>query len=119
MDKNTNDSSPYLAGVIGHPISQSKSPKLHNYWLSKYKINGFYIPFSVTTEKLHTSIKSLIDLGFKGVNVTIPHKTNVLSFADSVTDRAALIGAANTLYFSQSGKVHADKQTDTVLFKIF
>ena len=108
MDKNTSETPPYLAGVIGHPISHSKSPKLHNYWLSKYKINGFYIPFSVTTDKLQSSIKSLISLGFNGVNVTIPHKTNVLSFADSVTDRAALIGAANTLYFSKSGKVHAD-----------
>ena len=77
MDKNINDSTPYLAGVIGHPISHSKSPKLHNYWLSKYNINGFYIPFSVTTEKLQSAIKSLIDLGFNGVNVTIPHKTNV------------------------------------------
>ena len=108
MDKNTTETPPYLAGVIGHPISHSKSPKLHNYWLSKYNINGFYIPFSVTTDKLQVSIKSLIGLGFNGVNVTIPHKTNVLSFADSVTDRAALIGAANTLYFSKNGKVHAD-----------
>ena len=91
MDKNTIDTPPYLAGVIGHPISHSKSPKLHNYWLSKYNINGFYIPFSVPTDKLQASIKSLIGLGFNGVNVTIPHKTNVLSFADSVTDRAALI----------------------------
>ena len=108
MDKNTIDTPPYLAGVIGHPISHSKSPKLHNYWLSKYNINGFYIPFSIPTDKLQASIKSLIGLGFNGVNVTIPHKTNVLSFADSVTDRAALIGAANTLYFSKTGKVHAD-----------
>ena len=108
MDKNTNETPPYLAGVIGHPISHSKSPKLHNYWLSKYNINGFYIPFSVTTDKLQVSIKSLIGLGFNGVNVTIPHKTNVLAFADSVTDRAALIGAANTLYFSRNGKIHAD-----------
>ena len=108
MDKNTAEIPPYLAGVIGHPISHSKSPKLHNYWLSKYNINGFYIPFSVTTDKLQDSIKSLIALGFNGVNVTIPHKTNILSFADSVTDRAALIGAANTLYFSKNGKVHAD-----------
>ena len=108
MDKNTSDTPPYLAGVIGHPISHSKSPKLHNYWLSKYQINGFYIPFSITTDKLQASIKSLIGLGFSGVNVTIPHKTNVLSFADSVTDRAALIGAANTLYFSKNGKIHAD-----------
>ena len=108
MDKITIDSAPYLAGVIGHPISHSKSPKLHNYWLTKYKINGFYVPFSVTAEKLKSSIKGLIDLGFKGVNVTIPHKTNVLTYADSVTDRASLIGAANTLYFSKSGKIHAD-----------
>ena len=108
MDKDKNENSIYLAGVIGNPIAHSKSPKLHNYWLSKYKINGFYIPFSVTTDKLETSIRSLMELGFSGVNVTIPHKTNVLSFADSITDRAALIGAANTLYFSKSGKIHAD-----------
>ena len=108
MDKDKNENSISLAGVIGNPIAHSKSPKLHNYWLSKYKINGFYIPFSVTTENLETSIKSLMALGFSGVNVTIPHKTNVLSFADSITDRASLIGAANTLYFSKSGKIHAD-----------
>ena len=108
MDKDISENAVYLAGVIGNPIAHSKSPKLHNYWLSKYKINGFYIPFSVTNDKLETSIKSLIHLGFSGVNITIPHKTTVLSFADSVTDRAALIGAANTLYFSKSGKIHAD-----------
>ena len=108
MDKDLNENAIYLAGVIGNPIAHSKSPKLHNYWLSKYEINGFYIPFSVTTENLETSIKSLMALGFSGVNVTIPHKTNVLSFADSITDRASLIGAANTLYFSKSGKIHAD-----------
>jgi shikimate dehydrogenase len=108
MDNNKIESAPYLAGVIGHPISHSKSPKLHNYWLSKYNINGFYIPFSITTNNLQKSIRSLIDLGFKGVNITIPHKTNVLSFADSITDRASLIGAANTLYFSKNGKIHAD-----------
>lgn len=108
MDKDISENAVYLAGVIGNPIAHSKSPKLHNYWLSKYKINGFYIPFSVTNDKLETSIKSLIELGFSGVNITIPHKTTVLSFADSVTDRAALIGAANTLYFSKSGKIHAD-----------
>ena len=108
MDKEINENAVCLAGVIGNPIAHSKSPKLHNYWLSKYKINGFYIPFSVTTEKLETSIRSLMELGFSGVNVTIPHKTNVLSFADSITDRAALIGAANTLYFSRNGKIHAD-----------
>ena len=88
MDKHTTENTLYLAGVIGHPISHSKSPKLHNYWLSKYDINGFYIPFSVTTERLQSCIKSLIDLGFNGVNVTIPHKTNLISlvFSQENTD---------------------------------
>ena len=95
MDKNTTETPPYLAGVIGHPISHSKSPKLHNYWLSKYKINGFYIPFSVTTDKLQASIKSLISLGFNGVNVTIPHKEKILPFLESVDVSADEIGAVN------------------------
>ena len=95
MDKNTSETPPYLAGVIGHPISHSKSPKLHNYWLSKYKINGFYVPFSVTTDKLQDSIKSLISLGFNGVNVTIPHKEKILPFLESVDVSADEIGAVN------------------------
>ena len=84
---------------------------LQNYTTIGYrntKINGYYIPFSVTNDKLKRCINSLIDLGFSGVNITIPHKTNVLSLADPIFDRAALIGAANTLYFSKSGKIHAD-----------
>ncbi len=51
---------------------------------------------------------SLPPAGFVGINVTIPHKEAVLALADSVTDRAALIGAANTLIFRPDGKIHAD-----------
>ena len=47
-------------------------------------------------------------MGFVGANVTIPHKETVLGMADIVTDRAALIGAANTLIFRKDGKIHAD-----------
>ena len=97
-----------LAGVIGNPISHSKSPKLHNYWLKKYKINGFYIPLNIDPDKLKKSIKSLMLLGFRGINVTIPYKTSVLSVADTITDRASVIGAANTLYFNSNGKIIAD-----------
>jgi shikimate dehydrogenase len=104
----TNDTNPLLAGVIGNPISHSKSPKLHNYWLNKYGINGYYIPLAVHSDKLKVTIESLVTLGFRGINVTMPYKTSVLSFADTITDRASVIGAANTLYFSSSGKVTAD-----------
>ena len=97
-----------LAGVIGNPIHQSKSPILHNYWLKKANINGYYIPIEVESRKLQTSISSLINLGFRGINVTIPHKTAVLTLANSVSDRASVIGAANTLYFNHDGQITAD-----------
>jgi shikimate dehydrogenase len=107
---------PLLAGVVGNPISQSKSPKLHNYWLKKYDIYGYYIPLRVEPQDLAKSLEALILLGFRGINITIPHKTEVLSLADSITDRAAMIGAANTLYFNSSGKITADN-TDGYGFK--
>jgi shikimate dehydrogenase len=106
---------PLLAGVIGKPIYQSKSPSLHNFWLKKNNINGFYVPFEVEPKDLSKSIESLIGLGFRGVNITIPHKTSILTFADTVSDRASIIGAANTLFFNNSGQINADN-TDSYGF---
>lgn len=104
-----------LAGVIGSPINHSKSPKLHGHWLKRYGIQGHYIPMNVATSDLEQAIRALPNLGFIGINVTIPHKERVLTLADHVTDRAALIGAANTLTFSGDGSVYADN-TDGVGF---
>lgn len=109
-------SAPLLAGVIGDPIMHSKSPRLHNYWLNQYNIEGFYIPIKVEAVNLRKSLQSLINLGFRGINVTIPHKVAILNIADKVTDRASVIGAANTLYFSSTGKITADN-TDGYGFK--
>ena len=97
-----------LAGVIGSPIAHSKSPALHQHWLQTYGVKGFYIPMDVTTSDLETVLRSLPKMGFVGVNITIPHKETVLGIADLITDRATLIGAANTLIFSKDGKIHAD-----------
>ncbi len=97
-----------LAGVIGSPIAHSKSPKLHQHWLKRYGIRGYYVPLDISSDDLETAIRALPKMGFVGVNVTIPHKEHVLSIADIVTDRAALIGSANTLIFREDGKVHAD-----------
>jgi shikimate dehydrogenase len=97
-----------LAGVIGSPVSQSRSPMLHAYWLRLYGIRGYYIPMDVGDADLKAALKSLPKLGFVGVNVTIPHKERVLGLADLITDRAALIGAANTLVFRADAKVYAD-----------
>lgn len=97
-----------LAGVIGHPIAHSRSPALHGFWLQRYGIKGHYIPMDVTPQDLRQALELLPKLGFVGVNVTIPHKEAILQIADVITDRAALIGAANTLIFRKDGRIHAD-----------
>ena len=97
-----------LAGVLGHPIAHSRSPALHGYWLNRYGLKGHYIPIDVAPLDLAEMVRLLPRLGFVGVNVTIPHKEAILQVADIVTDRAALIGAANTLIFRKDGKIHAD-----------
>ena len=97
-----------LAGVIGHPIAHSKSPKLHGHWLRTYGLPGHYIPIDVAPENLETVLKTMPRMGFVGANVTIPHKERIMEIADQVTDRATLIGAANTLIFLEDGKILAD-----------
>lgn len=97
-----------LAAVLGHPIAHSKSPMLHGYWLKKYGIAGHYIPMDVTPDDFETVLRNMHKMGFVGANVTIPHKTRALEIADQVTDRATLIGAANTLIFHEDGKILAD-----------
>ena len=97
-----------LAGVIGHPIAHSRSPALHGYWLKRYGLRGHYIPMDIAQADLKDALAFLPKVGFVGLNVTIPHKETVLALADVVTDRAALIGAANTLIFRKDGKIHAD-----------
>ena len=97
-----------LAGVIGDPIEHSLSPRLHGYWLKTMGLPGHYIPMRVSVDNLEQVIRTLPKAGFVGCNVTIPHKEAALKMADLVTDRAALMGAANTLIFRNDGQIHAD-----------
>ena len=97
-----------LAGVIGAPIAHSKSPKLHAYWLYKTDLPGHYVPLHIEPKDLEQTLKILPKLGFVGLNVTVPHKEEVMRYVDVVTDRATLIGAANTLIFRPDGKIKAD-----------
>ena len=100
--------SPPLAGVLGWPISHSRSPRLHGHWLRRYGITGYYIPIGLVPEEFEAGLRALPRLGFRGANVTIPHKEAALALASEVSDRAALIGAANTLTFLPDGGIHAD-----------
>lgn len=104
-----------LAGVIGDPIAHSLSPRLHGHWLKRYGLKGHYVPLHVTHQNLADVLRIMPAMGFVGVNITIPHKEFVLSLATQVSDRAALIGAANTLTFLGNGQIQADN-TDGIGF---
>jgi len=97
-----------LAGVIGHPVAHSRSPKLHGHWLKTYGLSGHYVPMEVTPADLEDVLRTLPKAGFVGANVTVPHKEAALRLADHVSDRASVIGAANTLVFRDDGTIHAD-----------
>ena len=97
-----------LAGVIGSPVAHSRSPRLHNFWLRRKHLPGHYVPLDVAHGALTEVLRAMPKMGFVGCNVTLPHKEAALAIADVVTDRAALIGAANTLIFREDGSVHAD-----------
>src|SRR5690606_9545259 len=86
-----------LAGVLGWPVSHSLSPRRHGHWLREYRVDGAYLPLKVEPEKLPEALRGLIALGFRGANVTLPHKERALELCAEVTERAARIGAVNTL----------------------
>jgi|TARA_R110002012_G_scaffold95704_9_gene231156 shikimate dehydrogenase len=97
-----------LAGVMGWPVSHSKSPRLQGYWLAKYGVDGSYMPLPVAPENFAASVRALRDLGFAGVNVTIPFKQAVFAVCDELSDRAKRIGAVNTVTFLADGKILGD-----------
>ncbi|WP_282024219.1 shikimate dehydrogenase [Limimaricola cinnabarinus] len=96
-----------LAGVLGAPIAHSRSPRLFAHWLSEMGIEGHYAPLHVEPDDFGHVVRTLPRMGFRGANVTLPHKLAALQIADHVSDRARRIGAANTLTFREDG-IHAD-----------
>ncbi len=89
-------------GVIGRPISHSLSPLLHNFLIEKNGLDFSYHAFEVRPENLHSAIRGAQALGFRGLNVTIPHKVRVMDFVDELGDEAEQIGAVNTLIFEDN-----------------
>ena len=88
-----------LAGVFGHPVTHSRSPRLHGFWLQRYGIDGAYIPLGVAPGGFGVAVRALVDLGFRGANVTIPHKLAAFEICDEVAPFARRAGAVNTLIF--------------------
>ncbi len=92
-----------LAGVMGWPVSHSRSPLLHDYWLAKYNLPGAYVLLPVRPERLGTALRALPALGFAGCNLTLPHKIEALRIVDRVDAVARRIGAINTIVVEPNG----------------
>lgn len=88
-----------LAGVLGWPVAHSRSPRLHGHWLATLGIDGAYVPLPVHPDRFGAAVRALADLGFRGANVTIPHKQAAFEACDIVDATARRAGAVNTLVF--------------------
>jgi shikimate dehydrogenase len=95
-----------LAGVMGMPITQSRSPILHNYWIAKHGLRGAYGHFPVEPHNLAAAIRGLSALGLAGCNVTQPHKVETLKLMDVVDPLAQRIGAINCVVVQADGSLH-------------
>ena len=94
-----------LAGVMGWPVAHSRSPLIHNYWLQQHGLAGSYVQLAVQPGQLATALQGMAALGFKGCNVTIPHKVAALKLVDVVDTNAERVGAVNTIVLQADGSL--------------
>lgn len=92
-----------LAGVIGWPVAHSRSPLLHNHWLRRHGIDGAYVPLPVRPGALADAVRGLRAAGFRGCNVTLPHKEEAARLCTTLDAAAQTAGACNTLVFDADG----------------
>ena len=105
-----------LAGIMGWPVSHSRSPALHNFWLDEHDVDGAYVPLPVEPGRLETALRALPALGFRGCNLTIPHKQKAMTIVDRVDPVARRIGAVNTVLVAEDGTLEAHN-TDVYGFR--
>jgi shikimate dehydrogenase len=100
-----------LAGVMGWPVGHSRSPRLHGFWLEQYGVDGAYVPLSVPPERAAEAIRALPALGFRGCNVTVPHKEVAAATVDRLDESARRAGAVNTIVVLDDGTLEG-RNTD-------
>jgi len=100
-----------LAGIVGWPVAHTLSPRLHGYWLNELGIDGLYVPLPVRPEDLSAVVRGVMKAGFKGLNVTIPHKQAAFALCHDCDLAARMTGAANLLLFPGEGRIEG-RNTD-------
>ena len=103
-----------ILGVIGDPIEHTFSPAMHNAGLKELGLNYIYLPFHVKPDKLHLAIEGAKSLGIEGLNVTIPHKSNVMKHLDDIDQVASMIGAVNTIQFNYDENNESSNQDNEI-----
>lgn len=86
-----------LVGLFGYPVEHTISPQMHNAAFAHLGLDYCYVPFLVHPDRLRDALEGLRALSLRGVNVTVPHKENVIPFLDEIDKEAAFIGAVNTI----------------------
>jgi shikimate dehydrogenase len=94
-----------LAAVMGWPISQTRSPMLHNYWFAQHGLNGCYVPLAIPPERLQAALRALPALNFSGCNLTIPLKQDAMKIVDEVDITARKIGAISCVTVRPDGSL--------------
>ena len=89
--------STHVIGIIGDPVSHSLSPRLQNAAFAKLGLDYVYVPLPVRAAEVGAAVKGLAALGFRGANVTIPHKGAVIPYLDELSEDARLAQAVNTI----------------------
>jgi shikimate dehydrogenase len=105
-----------LAGIMGWPVTHSRSPALHNFWIDEHGIDGAYVPLAVRPEHLGQALRALPALGFRGCNLTLPHKQAALAIVDRIDPLARRIGAINTIVVAVDGRLEGSN-TDVFGFR--
>ena len=86
-----------VAGVCGWPVKHSRSPRIHNFWLKKYGIDGVYVPFAISPDRAANAFRALPDLDIAGLNVTVPNKEEAFRAMDETDHWAQRLKAVNTI----------------------
>ncbi|MBI4682116.1 MAG: shikimate dehydrogenase [Nitrospirae bacterium] len=86
-----------IIGIFGYPIEHTLSPLMHNSAFKTLGLDFCYVPFKVSPEDLQGAVQAIRDLNIHGVNITVPHKENVVPLLDKVNEEASFIGAVNTI----------------------
>jgi len=103
-----------LAGIAGWPVGHSLSPRLHGFWIAKHKLDAAYVPIAIRPEDFAAAMTLLPRLGFRGLNVTLPHKEAAFALTTGHDAAAMATSAVNTVVFADGKAI--GRNTDVLGF---